>query len=157
MKNLCHIIIIIVLTFSGNSLQQSAKPKPFSFPPQLYNSQIIMWERELDCITDAQIIPSPLPTSARWLSLLSRACRLSLFRRVIKLLRLLNMYRRFNTPRTTCKSQLDNKVTKCSMLLYKCRENECSINNVVKWRTQRSSSFACIKLIATWITLLAIG
>lgn len=83
-----------------------------------------------------------LLTSARCISLLSKACRLSLFRRVIKLLRLLNMYRRFNTPRTTFMLQLDSKVTKCSMLLYKCRENECSINNVVKWRTQRSSSFA---------------
>lgn len=108
----------------------------------------------INCILSSQNTKIKSLTSARWLSLLSRACRLSLFRRVIKLLRLLNMYRRFNTPRTTCMSQLDNKVTKCSMLLYKCRENECSINIVVNWRTKRRSSFACVKLQNQLISII---
>jgi hypothetical protein len=81
-------------------------------------------------------------TSARCVSLLSRACLLSLLSLVIKLLRLLNMYSKFSTPSTTFMSHDESSVIRCSIELYKCLENECSIKSVVKWSTQSNSSLS---------------
>jgi hypothetical protein len=122
-----------------NSKLCNSEVKFLSQPPWI---NTVLNERE-GTATDSSDWSCQL-TSARCVSLLSRACLLSLLSLVIKLLRLLNMYSKFSTPSTTFMSQDDSNVIRCSIELYKCLENECSIKSVVKWSTQSNSSLSWI-------------
>ena len=80
-------------------------------------------------------------TSARKLSLRINACLLSELSREMKLDRFEKTYNRFRTASTICMSEEESNVVKCSIELYRCRENECSIRRDVNPITWISRSF----------------